>query len=328
MVVGLITRKRSSRPQEAITSAPTEAEKAGLSSIAAGGLAPCDQPCPASAPWRGGSRAFPARRNSGRTSGQEAYCRAGFARPTQTEPAVTCCQIRCPGGFIEGNRVRQGSQVSGSGGAASPPTPSVIPQPKPPTPSTPTRAQIEFRRLQAHVASLTQVVEALANRSSSPNPTPFGQASEAMDSAPSKLRDTAAHLAPLEAHLGSLEAQMASIVTTIEDRLAAGLQAVLYRVPGMIVAHLPQLSVSTSRPKLKRVSRSQAPRPLSQVAEVDEQSSSSTATSEISTGSSSGAPMDPSALLEAPQTFSFHDGGQRPQSRRDRANSHPFTILQ
>ncbi|KAL1475038.1 hypothetical protein MTO96_003593 [Rhipicephalus appendiculatus] len=59
--------------------------------------------------------------------------------------------------------------------------------------------------------------------SSSPNPTPFGQAPEAMDSALSKHTDTAAHLAPLEARLGSLESQMASIVTTIEDRLAAAL---------------------------------------------------------------------------------------------------------
>ncbi|KAL1470457.1 hypothetical protein MTO96_040417 [Rhipicephalus appendiculatus] len=152
----------------------------------------------------------------------------------------------------------------------------------------------------AQVASLTQAVEALANRSSSTNPTSFGQAPEAMDSAPSEHRDTAAHLAPLEARLGGLESQMASIVTTIEDRLAAALQTVFDRIPGMIVAQMPQLSVSTRRPKLKRVSRSQAPRPLSQVAEVDEQSSSSAATSEVSTGSSSGAPMHPFALPEAP----------------------------
>ncbi|KAL1444672.1 hypothetical protein MTO96_029665 [Rhipicephalus appendiculatus] len=133
-----------------------------------------------------------------------------------------------------------------------------------------------------------------------------------MDSAPSEHRDTAAHLAPLEARLGGLESQMASLVTAIEDRLAAALQTVFDRIPGMIVAQMPQLSVSTRRPKLKRVSRSQAPRPLSQVAEVDEQSSSSAATSEVSTGSSSGAPMDPFALPEAPQTFNSHDGGQRP----------------
>ncbi|KAL1440480.1 hypothetical protein MTO96_009413 [Rhipicephalus appendiculatus] len=133
----------------------------------------------------------------------------------------------------------------------------------------------------AQVASLTQAVEALANRSSSTKPTSFGQAPEAMDSAPSEHRDTAAHLAPLEARLGGLESQMASLVTTIEDRLAAALQTVFDRIPGMIVAQMPQLSVSTRRPKLKRVSRSQAPRPLSQVAEVDEQSSSSAATSEF-----------------------------------------------
>ncbi|KAL1445267.1 hypothetical protein MTO96_045114 [Rhipicephalus appendiculatus] len=76
-----------------------------------------------------------------------------------------------------------------------------------------------------------------------------------MDSAPSEHRDTAAHLAPLEARLGSLESQMASIVTTIEDRLAAALQTVFDRIPGMIVAQMPQLSFSTRRPKLKRVSR-------------------------------------------------------------------------
>ncbi|KAL1475677.1 hypothetical protein MTO96_037112 [Rhipicephalus appendiculatus] len=86
---------------------------------------------------------------------------------------------------------------------------------------------------------------------------------------------------------------MASIVTTIEHRLAAALQTVFYRIPGMIVAQMLQLSVSTRRPKLKWVSCSQAPRPLSQMAEVDERSSSSTATSEVSTGSSSGSPYGP-----------------------------------
>ncbi|KAH9365358.1 hypothetical protein HPB48_017490 [Haemaphysalis longicornis] len=194
------------------------------------------------------------------------------------------------------------SQVSGSGGAAFSPTPYVISQPKPPTPSTPTREQIEFRRLQAQVASLTQTVEALVNRSSSPNSTPLGQAPEAMDSSPSEHRETAANLGPLEERLSNLEAQMASIGTMIENRLAAALQTAFDRIPGKIAAQMSQLTVSTRRPKLKRGSRD----------EVDEQSNSSTATSEVSTGSSSGAPMQPFALLEAPHTFSSNDGGQRP----------------
>ncbi|KAH7952939.1 hypothetical protein HPB49_002963 [Dermacentor silvarum] len=208
-------------------------------------------------------------------------------------------------------RVRQGPQVSSSGGAASPPPPSMIPNPKPPTPSTPTREQIAIRQLQAQVASLTQAVEALANRLPSANPTPSGQAPEAMDSAPSEHRDTTALLAPIEARVRSLEAHVASIVTTIEDRLAAALQTVVDRIPGMIVAQLPKHSFSTSRPKLKRISKSQAPRPPPQVAAVDRQSKVSIATSDVSTGSSSGAPVDLSALLEAPQISSSHDGGQR-----------------
>lgn len=187
----------------------------------------------------------------------------------------------------------------------------MIPNPKPPTPSTPTREQIAIRQLQAQVASLTQAVEALANRLPSANPTPSGQAPEAMDSAPSEHRDTTALLAPIEARVSSLEAHVASIVTTIEDRLAAALQTVVDRIPGMIVAQLPKHAFSTSRPKLKRISKSQAPRPPPQVAAVDRQSKVSIATSDVSTGSSSGAPMDLSALLEAPQISSSHDGGQR-----------------
>ncbi|KAH9379651.1 hypothetical protein HPB48_009399 [Haemaphysalis longicornis] len=209
-------------------------------------------------------------------------------------------------------RVRKGSQVSGSGGAAFSPTPYVISQPKPPTPSTPTREQIEFRRLQAQVTSLTQTVQALANRSSSPNSTPLGQAPEVMDSSPSEHRETAANLGPLEERLSNLEAQIASIGTMIENRLAAALQTAFDRIPGKIATQMSQLTVTTRHPKLKRGSRSQAYRPLSKVTEVDEQSNSSTATSEVSTGSSSGAPMQPFALLEALHTFSSNDGGQRP----------------
>ncbi|KAH7945774.1 hypothetical protein HPB49_015355 [Dermacentor silvarum] len=83
-------------------------------------------------------------------------------------------------------RVLQGPQMSGSGGTPSPPPPSTIPHPKPSTPSTPTWEQIAIRQLQAQVASLTQAVEALANRLPSPNPTRSRQAPEAMDSAPSE----------------------------------------------------------------------------------------------------------------------------------------------
>ncbi|KAH8024032.1 hypothetical protein HPB51_020790 [Rhipicephalus microplus] len=82
--------------------------------------------------------------------------------------------------------VRQGPQLSGSGGAAFQPPPSMIPRPKPRTPSGPIWEQIEFRELQAQVASLMQAVEALAKGTSLPTPTPSGQALEAMDSAPSQ----------------------------------------------------------------------------------------------------------------------------------------------
>ncbi|KAH9368295.1 hypothetical protein HPB48_008039 [Haemaphysalis longicornis] len=238
----------------------------------------------------------------------------GQAPPAPSKPNQPSPELKpaAQGDSSWAARVRKGSQVSSSGGAAFSPTPYVISQPKPPTPSTPTREQIEFRRLQAQVASLTQTVQALANRSSSPNSTPLGQAPEAMDSSPSEHRETAANLGPLEERLSNLEAQMASIGTMIENRLAAALQTAFDRIPGKIAAQMSQLTVSTRRPKLKRGSRSQASRPLSKVAEVDQQSNSSTATSEVSTGSSSGAPMQPFALLEAPHTFSSNDGGKRP----------------
>ncbi|XP_037555187.1 uncharacterized protein LOC119431790 [Dermacentor silvarum] len=142
--------------------------------------------------------------------------------PPSPEPKPTA-----KGDLSWATRVRQGPQVSGWGGAASPPPPSMIPNPKPPTPSTPTREQIAIRQLQAQVASLTQAVEALANRLPSANPTPSGQAPEAMDSGPSEHRDTTAPLASIKARVSSLEAHMASIVTTIEDRLAAALQTVV-----------------------------------------------------------------------------------------------------
>lgn len=209
-------------------------------------------------------------------------------------------------------RVRQGPEVSGSGGAASPSgTPSN--PPKPQTSSAPTREQLEIKQLRAQVASLTRAMEALANRPPPSNSTPSGQAPEAMDSAPSEQRDTTALLAPIEARLNSLEGQVASIVTTIEDRLAAALQTVFARIPGMIVAQLPQLASSTRRPtpKLKRVNKPQTPRPLPQRAEADRQPTILTATSAASPGPSGGAPLDLSALLEATQNSNTHDGGQR-----------------
>ncbi|KAH7934881.1 hypothetical protein HPB52_001745 [Rhipicephalus sanguineus] len=91
-----------------------------------------------------------------------------------------------------------------------------------------------------------------------------------MDSASSEQRDTTALLAPIETPLNSLEGQVASILTTIEDRLAAALQPVFASIPGMIVAQLPQLASSTRRPtpKRKRVNKPQTPRPLPQKAEA------------------------------------------------------------
>ncbi|KAH6941283.1 hypothetical protein HPB50_015743 [Hyalomma asiaticum] len=112
---------------------------------------------------------------------------------------------------------------------------------------------------------------ALANPSSSANTTPSGQAPEAMHSAPSQQRDTAELLGPIEARLSSLEARMASIVTTIEGRLAAGLQSVLNRIPGMIAAQSPQVALTTRRATLKRISNSKAHGPFSEVTKVDEQ---------------------------------------------------------
>ncbi|KAH7969886.1 hypothetical protein HPB52_022481 [Rhipicephalus sanguineus] len=208
--------------------------------------------------------------------------------------------------------VRQGPQVSGSGGAASQTVPPQNP-PKPPTSSAPTREQFEIKQLRAQVASLTRAMEALANRPPPPNPTPSGQAPEAMDSASSEQRDTTAILAPIEARLNSLEGQVASIVTTIEDRLAAALQTVFASILGMIVAQLPQLASSTRRPtpKLKRVNKPQTPRPLPQMAEANRQPTILTATPAASPGSSGGAPLDLSALLEATQNSNTHDGGQR-----------------
>ncbi|KAH6931429.1 hypothetical protein HPB50_024397 [Hyalomma asiaticum] len=101
-----------------------------------------------------------------------------------------------------------------------------------------------------------------------------------MDSAPSQQRDTAELLAPIEARLSSLEVQMASIVTTIEDRLAAALQTVFNRIPSMIAAQSPQIAFTTRRAKLKRISNSKEHRPLSEVTKVDEQSGNSNATSD------------------------------------------------
>ncbi|KAH7979750.1 hypothetical protein HPB49_010809 [Dermacentor silvarum] len=170
------------------------------------------------------------------------------------------------------------------------------------------------QQLKARVASLTQAMEALVNRSPPlPTSTPSGPAPEAMDSAPSEQRDCTALLAPIEARLSHLEGQMASIVTTIDDRLAAAIQTVFNRIPAMIVAQLPQIVSSTRRPttKLKRVNKSQMQRPLPHMAEADRQPVSLTATPDNSPRTSSGAPMDLSALLEATQNSNPQDGGPR-----------------
>ncbi|KAH7973700.1 hypothetical protein HPB49_004022 [Dermacentor silvarum] len=171
------------------------------------------------------------------------------------------------------------------------------------------------QQLKAKVASLTKAMEALVNRSPPlPTSTPSGPAPEAMDSAPSEQRDCTALLAPIEARLSNLEGQMASIVTTIEDRLAAAIQTVFDRIPAMIVAQLPQIVSSTRRPttKLKRVNKSQMQRPLPHMAEADRQPVSLTATPDNSPRTSSGAPMDLSALLEATQNSNPQDGGTQP----------------
>ncbi|KAH7985402.1 hypothetical protein HPB49_026442 [Dermacentor silvarum] len=196
------------------------------------------------------------------------------------------------GDFSWATRVRQGPQVSGSGGAASPPPPSTIPHPKPPTPPTPARDQIAICQLQAQVASLTQAVVALANLLPSPNATTSGQAPEAVDSAPSEHRDTKAPLAPIEARVSSLEAHVASTKTTMEDRLAAALQTVVDRIPGMIVAQLPQHAFST---------------PPDRAAE----------------------PLWTSMLSWRPPKFLAPTmAGYGSRSHRGRANSDPITILQ
>ncbi|KAH8030689.1 hypothetical protein HPB51_011476 [Rhipicephalus microplus] len=152
-----------------------------------------------------------------------------------------------------------------------------------------------------------------------------------MDSAPSQHGDDAVLFAPMEARLSSLETRMASIVTTIEDRVVATLQTVFNCIPGMRVTQLPQHALNSRRSKLKRVSNSQASWPLSQVAAVDEQSNSSTATSEVSTGLSSRAPVSPFALVDPPPLplkYAPTMASNGPRSRGDRANSDLVTILQ
>ncbi|KAH7934088.1 hypothetical protein HPB49_021403 [Dermacentor silvarum] len=239
--------------------------------------------------------------------------RQGPPASSTSHPPPPGLQPAAQGELTWAARIRQGPQVSGTGTAASPPRHPPNP-PKPPTPPTPSREQIEIQQLKARVASLTQAMEALVNRSPPPpTSTPSGPAPEAMDSAPSEQRDCTALLAPIEARLSNLEGQMASIVTTIEDRLAAAIQTVFDRIPVMIVAQLPQIVSSTRRPttKLKRVNKSQMQRPLPHMAEADRQSVSLTATPDNSPRTSSGAPMDLSALLEATQNSNTQDGGPR-----------------
>ncbi|XP_037555669.1 uncharacterized protein LOC119432544 [Dermacentor silvarum] len=239
--------------------------------------------------------------------------RQGPPASSTSHPSPPGLQPAAQGELTWAARIRQGPQVSGTGTAASPPRHPPNP-PKPPTAPTPLREQIEIQQFKARVASLTQAMEALVNRSPPlPTSTPSGPAPEAMDSAPSEQRDCTALLAPIEARLSHLEGQMASIVTTIEDRLAAAIQTVFDRIPAMIVAQLPQIVSSTRRPttKLKRVNKSQMQRPLPHMAEADRQPVSLTATPDNSPRTSSGAPMDLSALLEATQNSNPQDGGPR-----------------
>ncbi|KAH8009411.1 hypothetical protein HPB51_016690 [Rhipicephalus microplus] len=269
---------RLSRPQEEKTFTPTEAMEAGLSGTATRGLALYHQPYSVPSPWRGCSQAFLARPNSGRISSQGAYSEAGFARPAQPNPPSPGHKSAGQGDSSWATRIRQEPQVSGSGGAAFPSPPSMIPRPKPRTPSAPTWEQIQFRELQAQVASFTQAVEALANHSSIPTPTPSGQALEAMDSAASQHGDNVVLLAPMEARLSSLGPD--EVHSDLRSGyIAATLQTVFDHIPGMIVAQLPQLALNTRQSKLKQLSNSPAFLHLSQVAAVDEQSSSLTATS-------------------------------------------------
>ncbi|KAH7936795.1 hypothetical protein HPB49_004464 [Dermacentor silvarum] len=220
--------------------------------------------------------------------------RQGPPASSTSHPPPPGLQPAAQGELTWADRIRQGPQVSGTGTAASPPRHPPNP-PKPPTAPTASREQIEIQQLKARVASLTQAMEALVNRSPPlPTSTPSGPAPEAMDSAPSEQRDCTALLAP-------------------RDRLAAAIQTVFDRIPAMIVAQLPQIVSSTRRPttKLKRVNKSQMQRPLPHMAEADRQPVSLTATPDNSPRTSSGAHMDLSALLEVTQNSNPQDGGPR-----------------
>ncbi|KAH7965622.1 hypothetical protein HPB49_009001 [Dermacentor silvarum] len=276
-----------SRPQEARTSTPTETEEDGPSGFTGEGSAPCHQLT--TPPHPDAVVIGPSQRG-----------------PTPDGPPTRKSTVRTP------------SERLGRGSLSAPPHPSTIPHTKLPTPSTPTREQIVIRQLQAQVASLTQAVEALANRLPLPNPTSSGQAPEAMDSALSEHRDTTALLAPIEARASSLEAHVASIVTTIEDRLAAVLQTVVDRIPGSC----PNTLSAPAAPNLNRYlihkHPNHPPPGTSKVGTVDRQSEVSIATSDVSTGSSSGAPMDLSALLEALKFLAptmAANGSRSPQGR-------------
>ncbi|XP_075750068.1 uncharacterized protein LOC142814729 [Rhipicephalus microplus] len=95
--------KGQAGPKKRKRRCPGKPQKSCSPGTAARGSAFYHQPCPVPAPWCGCSRAFPERPNSGRISRQGAYCGAGFARPAQTEPAVTRTQICWSGGFIVGH---------------------------------------------------------------------------------------------------------------------------------------------------------------------------------------------------------------------------------
>ncbi|KAH7932987.1 hypothetical protein HPB49_006209 [Dermacentor silvarum] len=303
------------RPHERQTPATTEAEAARHPGFTAGDSISCHQISSTPASWSGDPRAFQARPHSAGTSHREVSIEAGPTCLLHIAPAATRTPACCPRGTHMGfpHPTRTSGERHGYGILPYPTPPPPNP-PKPPTPPTPSREQIEIQQLKARVASLTQAMEALVNRSPPlPTSTPSGPAPEAMDSAPSEQRDCTALLAPIEARLSNLEGQIASIVTTIEDRLAAAIQTVFDRIPAIIAAQLPQIVSSTRRPttKLKRLNKSQMQRPLPHMAEADRQPVSLTATPDNSPRTSSGAPMDLSAVLEATQNSNPQDGGPR-----------------
>ncbi|KAH7941768.1 hypothetical protein HPB49_017212 [Dermacentor silvarum] len=185
----------SSWPQEAKTSTPTETEEDGPRASPQRAQPPATNPTPPPHPDAGAIGPYlrgqtPDGPRTMKSTTRQVSPASPKPHPPSPEPKPTA-----KGDLSWATRVRQGPSRQ---------------------PFHSTREQIAIRQLQAQVASLTQAVEALANRLPSANPTPSGQAPEAMDSGPSEHRDTTAPLASIKARVSSLEAHMASIVTTIK----------------------------------------------------------------------------------------------------------------